>query len=128
MSAWRVLFFWPWAACWSGSSDGGAGKFTVADGKTLTVSSEIRLSDSNNIASSLEKLGPGNMVLTKDAKLTGAQPGSKVKVTAGKLTVTQGANLGTAPIELSGTTLELSNTGSGASNFVPDHHGKSFRL
>ena len=101
-----------------GSSDGGAGKFTVADGKTLTVSSEIRLSDSNNVASSLEKLGPGNMVLTKDAKLTGAQNGSKVKVTAGKLTVTQGANLGTVPIELSGTTLELSNTGSGASNFT----------
>ncbi|MGN1274138.1 MAG: beta strand repeat-containing protein, partial [Thermoguttaceae bacterium] len=55
-----------------GSSDGGAGKFTVADGKTLTVSSEIRLSDSYNVASSLEKLGPRNMVLTTDAKLTGA--------------------------------------------------------
>ena len=101
-----------------GSSDGGAGKFTVADGKTLTVSSEIRLSDSNNVASSLEKLGPGNMVLTKDAKLTGAVNGSKVKVSAGKLSVTQGANLGNAPFELTGTTLELLNTGTVASNFA----------
>lgn len=101
-----------------GSSDGGAGKFTVADGKTLTVSSEIRLSDSNNVASSLEKLGPGNMVLTKDAKLTGAVNGSKVKVSAGKLSVTQGTNLGSVPIELTGTTLELLNTGTAASNFA----------
>ena len=43
-----------------GSSDGGAGKFTVADGKTLTVSSEIRLEQCGLLAGKTRpgKYGP----------------------------------------------------------------------
>jgi len=106
----------------AGAADGNVGKFTVAQGKTLTVSSQIRLSDSNGTPSSLEKLGAGTMVLTDTAKLTNCASNSTLKVSGGTLAVTSlnaeySGWTGGIPVVMNGGTLELRNTATNAAAF-----------
>lgn len=99
-----------------GQKSAGEGQWTVNPGVTLTVSSIVRMKDSNGSVTPWEKLGGGTLSLNKGANQL--VEGGTLKISAGTVRITNGETLGNTALVMNGGTLELANSATAASGIT----------
>lgn len=91
--------------------DDNRGKWTVADGKTLTISSTVLMGETGGNGTTWEKLGGGTILLNGTGMQlvtgTGVYTDSVVKITAGTVAITNANTLGGSRVQMNGGTLRI---------------------